>query len=226
MIQRVFGSSSLLGLLSLVCLYPAFLAAQETQPPTPTPAPASPAVPGQKEAPKPAEVTPQTKGAGAPVDSSKYKVGPADILNILVWREPSFSGLFAVHSDGKITLPLVGDLDVGGHTPVEIQDTVKDALTKYIVSPPNVTVTVQEVLSKRYYMDGLSARPGEYALTTPTTVLEAISRAGGLQDFANAKRIYILRGSRRIPFNYKEVIKGKNLKQNIELQPDDHIVVP
>lgn len=164
-------------------------------------------------------------GAAAPVDSSTYKVGPGDILNIDVWHETEFSGLYTVHSDGKITLKLVGELDAGGRTPNQIQDTVQKALSKYVKNPL-VTVTVQDVLSKKYYLDGLTNRPGEYELTTPTTVLEAISRAGGLQEFANTRKIYILRGDKRIPFNYKEVIHGKKLDQNILLQPGDHVVIP
>lgn len=164
-------------------------------------------------------------GAAAPVNSSTYKVGPGDILNLDVWGEREFSGLYTVHSDGKITLKLVGDLDAGNHTPDEIQASVQKALAKYVKNPL-VTVTVQEVFSKKYYMDGLTNRPGEYQLTTPTTVFEAISKAGGLQEFANAKKIYVLRGDKRIPFNYKEVLKGKNLAQNILLQPGDHIVIP
>jgi polysaccharide export outer membrane protein len=142
-----------------------------------------------------------------------------------VWNEPEFSGPVAVHQDGKITLPLVGDLQAGGKTPNEVQETIADSL-KTLVKKPLVTVTVQDVGSKRYYMDGLIARPGEYALVVPTTILEAISKAGGLQDFANSKKIYILRGDQRIYFNYRDVIRGKHLEQNIKLQPGDHIVVP
>ncbi len=168
---------------------------------------------------------PLPKGAGAPVDSSSYKIGPADVLYINVWHEPEFSGSYAVHEDGKITIPLLGDLQAGGKTPVEVQDIVADSLKKYVVKPL-VTVIVQEVGSKRYYMDGLVARPGEYALVVPTTILEAISKAGGLQDFANQKKIYILRGDKRIYFNYKDVIHGRHMEQNILLQPGDHIVVP
>ncbi len=164
-------------------------------------------------------------GAGAPVDSGTYKIGPADVLYIRVWNEPEFSGPVAVHQDGKITLPLVGDLPAGGKTPNDVQDVVADSLKKYVVKPL-VTVTVQEVGSKRYYMDGLVARVGEYPLVVPTTVLEAISKAGGLQDFANSKKIYILRGDKRIPFSYKEVIHGKHMEQNIQLEPGDHVVVP
>lgn len=159
------------------------------------------------------------------MDSSKYKIGPADVLYLLVWKEGEFSGSYAVHEDGKITLPLIGDLDVGTKTPLQVQAIVTDALKKYVVNPL-VTVTVASVGSKRYYMDGLCARPGEYPLVVPTTILEAISKGGGISDFANAKHIYILRGDKKIYFNYKEVIRGKHMEQNILLQNDDHIVVP
>jgi len=159
------------------------------------------------------------------VDSGSYKVGPTDILYISVWHEGEFSGPVAVHEDGKITLPLVGDLDVGGKTPNQIEKIVGEALAKYVVNPL-VTVTVQEVLSKKYYLDGEVARPGEYPLVAPTTILEALSKAGGLAMFANSKKIYVLRGDDKIPFNYKDVIRGKNMKQNILLKPDDHVVVP
>jgi polysaccharide export outer membrane protein len=167
----------------------------------------------------------QPSSAGAPVDSNGYKVGPADVLNIRVWNEPQFSGPVSVHQDGKITLPLVGDLDAGGLTPVQIQDNVSKALTKYVVKPL-VTVTVEEVGSKNYYMDGAVAKPGEYPLVVPTTVLDAISKAGGPVDFANTKHIYILRGSKMIRFNLKEVKSGKHMEQNILIQPGDHITIP
>jgi polysaccharide biosynthesis/export protein len=187
------------------------------------PAPSAQNTPSQSA---PGQTQPQqAQGPAAPVDSNAYKVGPADVLNIRVWNEAEFSGPVSVHDDGMITLPLVGDLPAGGKTPNEIQQIVAKALTKYVVKPL-VTITVQTVESKKYYMDGLIAKPGEYLLITPTTVFEAISKAGGLQEFGNGKKIYVLRGNQRIPFNYKEVIHGKNMAQNIQLQPGDHIVVP
>lgn len=164
-------------------------------------------------------------GVTASVDSNTYKVGPADVLNIKVWDEEKFSGPVTVQQNGKITLPLVGELDAGGMTPIEIQASVAKALTKY-VTKPLVTLTVLEVGSKKYYLDGQASHPGEYPLTVPTTVFEAISKAGGLQDFANAKKIYVLRGDKRLPFNYKDVLRGKNMDQNIQLEPGDHIVIP
>jgi polysaccharide export outer membrane protein len=189
---------------------------------TPPPTPPQPAPSGGDSK---VSSAPIPKGAGAPVDSSTYKIGPADVLYINVWHEPEFSGSYAVHQDGKFTMALLGDLEAGGKTPNQVQDLVADSLKKYVVKPL-VTVIVQEVGSRRYYMDGLIARPGEYALVVPTTILEAISKAGGLQDFANAKKIYVLRGNKRIYFNYKDVIHGRRMEQNIPLEPGDHIVVP
>lgn len=164
-------------------------------------------------------------GGGAPVDGNSYIVGPADVLLIRVWNEPAFTGPVAVQENGKITLQLVGDLQAAGKTPVQIQAALTEALKKFVVKPL-VTVTVQDVGSRRYYMDGLINRPGEYSLVVPTTVLEAISRAGGVQDFGNQKKIYVLRGDKRIPFNYHDVVRGKHMEENIKLEPGDHIVVP
>jgi polysaccharide export outer membrane protein len=177
------------------------------------------------EAKQPARVVPNVAGVSAAVDSNGYKVESPDILAIRVWHQPDFSGAYSVHPDGQITMPLIGDLQAGGKTPAEIEKTVKEALAKY-VKEPIVTVTVQNVLSKKYYMDGEINRPGEYELISTTTILEAISKAGGLAPFASEKKIYILRGDKRIPFNYKEVIHGKHLEQNITLQPGDHVVIP
>ena len=119
----------------------------------------------------------------------------------------------------------MGDLQAGGLTPADIEKSVGEALSKYVVKPL-VTVVVEDVRSKRYYLDGGVARPGEYPLVAPTTILEALSKAGGFQEFANEKKIYILRGTKRISFNYKDVIHGKHMDQNILLESDDHIVVP
>ncbi len=164
-------------------------------------------------------------GAGEPVNSSSYKIGAADILNIHVWNEAEFTGPVTVHEDGMFTMPLVGDLKAGNMTPVQVEGEVTKALAKY-VRQPLVTVTVQQVGSKQYYMDGQIAKPGEYPLVVPTTILEAISKAGGLQAFGNGKKVYVLRGSQRIKFNYKDVLRGKHMDQNILLKPDDHVVVP
>ena len=182
--------------------------------------PAQPANPQGEQKP-----TAQPLGPGAPVDSNSYKVGPADILGIRVWDEPQFSEPVIVQENGRITLPLVGDLQAGGLTPVQIAESITKALAKYIVKPL-VTVTVQQVGSRRYYMDGEISRPGEYPLVVPTTILEAISKAGGPAPFANTKKIYVLRKDKRLPFNWKDVLKGKHMDQNILLESGDHIVIP
>src|SRR5579875_677793 len=184
------------------------------------PAPQNPA----PSSPKAAMGAIPTSG-GAPVDGKSYKIGPADVLLIRVWDQPEFSGQVAVQENGDITMQLLGDIPAAGKTPLEVQDELTEAMKSY-VKKPLVTVTVAEVGSKRYYIDGLIAHPGEYALVVPTTVFEAISRAGGVQEFANEKKIYVLRGDKRIYFNLKDVLRGKHMEQNIKLQPGDHIVVP
>jgi polysaccharide biosynthesis/export protein len=198
----------------------AYLSAQSTETSGQQSAASQSEAPARQSAP-PASIT----APGSAVDTTTFKIGPQDVLKIVVWREPDFTGLYTVHSDGKFTLPLVGDIQAGGLTAEQVQKNVATALSKLIVKP-NVTVTVQQVYSQKYYMDGQIGRTGEYALSAPTTVLEAISIAGGLRDFANGKKIYVLRKDKRIPFNYKDVIKGKNLAQNIYLQAGDHVVVP
>jgi polysaccharide export outer membrane protein len=180
----------------------------------------------KKDAPPTRSVQPSpATGAAAPVDSNGYTVESPDILNVKVWHEPDFDCVCSVHPDGKITMPLIGDIEAGGKTPAAIEKSIKEALAKY-VKDPLVTVTVQNVLSKKYYMDGEVNHPGEYELVSRTTILEAISKAGGLAAFASEKKIYVLRGDKKVPFNYKEVIHGKKLEQNVVLEPNDHVVVP
>ena len=188
---------------------------------------APPVIPDQNDrSSKPGDLPKEHKlEGGAPVDSSTYKVGPADVLAVNVWGEDKFSGKYTVHQDGHITIPLLGDIEAGDKTPIEIEAAIGKELTKYVVKP-RVTVTVDEVQSKKYFLNGLVAHPGEYPLAVPTTILDAISRAGGLQDFANEKKIYILRGDKKLPFNYKDVKNGKHLEENVKLEPGDHIFVP
>jgi polysaccharide export outer membrane protein len=187
------------------------------------PAAPPPLPPSAPEKTAPPVVAPKSE-AGAAV-SADYKIGPADVLKIQVWDEDKFSGLFTVDQDGKFVYPLVGELVAGDRTTAQVKDTVLKALEKY-VQKPRVDVTVQQVESKKYYLTGLINHPGEYLLTTPTTILQAIIKAGGLQDFANGKKIYILRGSTKIPFNYKEVSQGKKMEQNILMQAGDQLFVP
>ncbi len=159
-----------------------------------------------------------------------YVIGPEDVLAINVWREPEISRTVPVRPDGKISLPLIGDLEASGLTPVNLRNAVAEKLKAYI-SNPEVTVIVQEVKSQKFNIVGAVLRPGSYDLAKPVTVLDAIALAGGFQEFAKVSKIYVLRrmadGSRKtLPFNYKAVIRGRRFDQNVELKPGDTIVVP
>lgn len=162
--------------------------------------------------------------AGAPVDPKSYKIGVEDVLGINVWKEREFSGQYVVRPDGKITIQLVGELTASGLTPEQFQAKVAEALTKYL-NQPQVIVSVLQVRSKRYFVSGEVGHSGPVALVTPTTVLQALSSAG-LREWANKKKIVIMRGTERIKFNYNDVVKGKKQDQNILLQDGDHIFVP
>jgi len=164
------------------------------------------------------------EGVGAAVDPNRYLIGPEDILFIKVWREPDFTLPVAVRPDGKITLPLIGEVQAGEQTPGQLTNRLSELLAKYI-NHAEVTVFVTEVRSKKFYLDGELNRPGSFPLVTPTTVLEALSHGGGFKDFANTKKIRILRAGRILYFNYKDVTSGKHLEQNILLESGDHIIV-
>jgi polysaccharide export outer membrane protein len=160
----------------------------------------------------------------ASVDPGTYTLGADDVIFVRVWREPDLSGTIAVRPDGKITLPLINEVKAAGLTPVQLGEHITEMLSKYINSP-QVMVAVQSVRSKRYYMSGEINRPGAYPLATPTTVFEALTMAGGFREFANKKSIVIIRGSQRLKFSWNDVVKGKNLSQNVLLQSGDQVVV-
>jgi polysaccharide export outer membrane protein len=122
-------------------------------------------------------------------------------------------------------MPLVGDVQAGDQTPMQLTKTITELLGKYL-NNPDVNVMVTDVRSKKYYIDGEVLKPGTYLLVTPTTVLEALSNCGGFRDFANTKKIRILRKGNILHFNYKDVSRGKNLEQNILIESGDHIIVP
>ena len=175
--------------------------------------------------PSPAAPEKTVESSAAPVDPNKYLIGPEDILFIRVWREPDFTLPAAVRPDGKITMPLIGDVQAGDQTPMQLTKAITELLGKYI-NNPDVNVIVTDVRSKKYYIDGEVLKPGTYLLVTPMTVLEALSNAGGFRDFANTKKIRILRQGNILHFNYKDVSRGKNLEQNIKVEAGDHIIVP
>jgi len=159
-----------------------------------------------------------------------YIIGVDDVLAISVWKEPDISRTVPVRSDGKISLPLAGEVQASGETPRHLEQQISAKLQSYI-SEPEVTVMVQEIRSQKFNILGMVSKPGSYLLTNSATVLDAIALAGGFRDFAKQKSIYVLRKSQngeesRLPFNYKDVIKGKSPEQNIKLQPGDTVVVP
>jgi polysaccharide export outer membrane protein len=176
-----------------------------------------------------ATVQPGPSSTTKPHDNS-FVIGNDDHLMIDVWNEPEVTRSVPVRSDGKISLPLAGELQAAGRTPLQLENDIAAKLLNYITKPV-VTVIVEQINSEKFNILGQVAKPGSYPLTAATTVLDGIATAGAFRDFAKQKGIYILRqnpggGESRIPFNYKEVIKGKNSAQNIKLQPNDTIVVP
>jgi polysaccharide biosynthesis/export protein len=181
------------------------------------------------EPPVPSAVTALAQSVQKPHDAS-FIIGNDDLLAINVWKEPDISRSIPVRTDGRISLPLVGELQAAGRTPLQLEQDIADKLRNYIAEP-EVTVMVQEIHSQKFNILGQVVKPGSYSLDVATTVLDAIAAAGGFRDFANQKHIYILRqnpngGESRIAFNYKNVIKGRNPQQNIKLEPSDTIVVP
>jgi polysaccharide export outer membrane protein len=162
-----------------------------------------------------------------PLDASRYVIGPEDILQVTVWKEPTLSGTLPVRPDGMISLVLVGDLPAAGMTPMALGADISQRLKKYIQDPV-VTVVVTGVNSQRIFLVGEVGHVGPLMLTPGMTALQAIVASGGLSPFANSKRIYILRGTgvkqQKMPFNYKQALKGDN--QGVTLLPGDTIVVP
>jgi polysaccharide export outer membrane protein len=163
--------------------------------------------------------------AAVAVDPEKYQIGPEDLLFVRVWREPDFTLPVAVRPDGKITMPLIGEVRAAGQSPLQLTASLKLLLLQYL-NNPDVSVFVTEVRSRKFYIDGEVNRPGSFALVTPMSVLEALSRSGGFREFANTKKIRVLRSGEILRFNYKEVTNGKRLEQNIAVENGDHIIVP
>ncbi len=157
-----------------------------------------------------------------------YVIGADDSLHIAVWKEPDLTVTLPVRPDGRISLPLLDDVQAAGMTPMQLASSIRDKLKKYIADP-RVTVVVTAMNSRRIFVTGEVTHPGSMVLLPNMTILQAISSAGFTQ-FANPKRIYMLRTEngqqRKIPFNYKDVVKGKNPEENILLKPGDTIVIP
>jgi polysaccharide export outer membrane protein len=173
---------------------------------------------------------PATSPAKAPprIDAG-YKIGPQDVLRIDVWKEPDLTRQVSVRPDGQISLPLLDDVQAAGLTPLELRNALRDGLKEYITDP-QVTVTVSEINSRRIFVTGEVTRSGTFPLLPNMTVLQALSSCGGFTQFANTKKIYLLRmdGAKqvKIPVNYKDLVKGRKPEINILLQDGDTIVVP
>jgi polysaccharide export outer membrane protein len=172
---------------------------------------------------------PAAAGPAGVTPPPDYVIGPEDVLAIVFWREKDMSNEVAVRPDGMISLPLINDVKAAGLTPDQLREQLTKEAEKYI-EVPSVTVVVKAINSRKVFITGMVAKQGPYALTAPTTVLQMISIAGGLHEFADAKNIRILRTENgkqvTYKFNYKDVSKGKKLEQNILLKPGDTIIVP
>ena len=170
----------------------------------------------------------QQAKAAAPANES-YVIGLEDVLAVNVWKDVDHSApSVVVRPDGKITLPLIGDLQANGLTPIQLQAAIAERLGEFFVSVPTVTVTVTKIESKKVSIVGAVVKPGAYPLGAPMTVLELIARAGGLSEYAKMTKIKIVRkrDGRVLEFNYKDVMKGKNLGQNVILENGDIVMVP
>lgn len=173
--------------------------------------------------------SPTNGAAGAVEVSPEYIIGPGDVLGIVFWREKELSGDVAVLPDGRITLPLLNEIEAAGLKPEELRVRIMEAAKRF-VTDPTATVVVRQVNSRRVFITGMVSKPGPYPLYQTITVLQLIATAGGLLEYAKGDEIIIIRPEhgRQISFsfNYKDVARSKSLSQNIELKPGDTVVVP
>jgi len=198
-------------LLSVAVLGAHPAVAQKPVPPSRQPAPVT--------TPAPAEVVP-------PPD---YVIGAEDVLNVVIWREKDLSAEVIVRPDGKVSLPLLNDIQAAGLTPEQFRQQVTIAVAKFVAEPA-VSVIVRSINSRKVYIMGEVAKPGPYPLVGPVTVLQLIALSGGLTEFADAKGISVMRTEngqpKRMSFNYRDVSRGKKLEQNVLLRPGDTVIVP
>lgn len=185
-------------------------AAAAARPPVSGPSPASPVVP-----------------AATPAD---YVIGADDVLSVVFWREAEMSGQVRVRPDGRISVPLLNDVPAAGLTPDQLRTHLEKTASQYITDP-HATVVVVEINSRRVFVVGQVSTPGVYPLNTPMNVLQVLAAAGGPLEFADVKNIVIERSGSgsskvRLPFNYRDVIRGKNEDQNVLLKPGDTVIVP
>lgn len=172
--------------------------------------------------------TPPTSSASTNVATADYVIGPLDSLSINVWKEPDLTATLPVRPDGKISMPLLDDVQAAGLTPTQLAQSLTEKLKKF-VADPRVTVVVAAINSKRVYLVGEVSHSGPTPMTPNMTVLQALSSAG-LTQFANTKKIYVLRTvngrQEKMPVDYRKLVKGEDISHNYVLQPGDTIVVP
>jgi polysaccharide export outer membrane protein len=182
---------------------------------------------------QPADANAATAHAAAPqkpaTEDPNYIIGAQDVLEISVWKEPELTRSVPVRPDGKISMPLLNDVQAAGRTPLQLAAEITTGLKKF-VTDPQVTIIVTAINSQRVYILGEVSRAGAYPLLPNMTVLQALSNGGGFTQFANLKKIYVLRvengKQEKHSFNYKDVVAGKTVDQNIFLKAGDTIVVP
>jgi polysaccharide export outer membrane protein len=169
-------------------------------------------------------------GVPLPVD---YVIGPEDLLTVVFWREKEMSADVAVRPDGKISLPLINDVQAAGLTPEVLRQRIAEAAARYIEGPV-VSVSVREIRSRKVYITGNVTKPGEYPLLGPTSVVQLIAKAGGLLEYADRERILVVRPSElrahgepmSYRVNYDDIVRRQNLRQDIVLKPGDTVMVP
>jgi polysaccharide export outer membrane protein len=200
----------------------------QTAPPQAKPPQPAPAQRPSQTAQAPPAAKPAVPGPVVATEPG-FTIGPEDVIGIFVWREAEVSGDVSVRPDGMITLPLVRDIKAAGLTPNDLADRIQEALREFITDP-SVTVVVRQMNSRKVFITGEVAKPGAYALPSSMTVMQLIAVAGGINEFADANAISVMRveggKTRTFKFEYKEVAKGKKPEQNIMLKPGDTVVVP
>lgn len=208
-------SKSIASLIALAIAAPAFAQAQK-------PVVSAQSMPA-------AAVAAAAPRATDPVVPPGYVIGPEDMLSIVYWKDKDMSADAQVRPDGRIALPLINEVQAAGLTPEQLREKLTEESKKYM-EDASITVVVRQINSRKAFITGEIYKPGPYPLTSPTTVIQLIAMAGGLREYANAKKIVIMRSEngkqKSLPFNYKDVAEGKNLQQNIELKPGDTVIVP
>jgi polysaccharide export outer membrane protein len=186
------------------------------------------AAPSPSTPPSPAGVA-TTPATDPNVPPSDYVIGPDDILSVAFWRDKDLSTDVVVRPDGKISLQVLNDIQAAGLTPEALRDRIREVASKYFEEPA-VTVIVKQINSRKVYVMGEVNKPGPFALTSPTTVIQLLAQAGGLNEYAKKSDVTVIRTEngqqKRFRVNYEDILKGKNLQQNIELKVGDTIIVP